>query len=119
MANKSSSKAGVKKRLNDLHTNLKTWSKVSENLSKGQPKKIDRAMLCRIAKGEQRASNAVLIALGLPPRMEMAAVCPVHGVVHIGRCPRKSPETYDAWRARNTAKLKEIVAWAEQRQGQL
>lgn len=76
---------------------------------------VPAATLCAIAKhGRDPKSPRIRAALGLPTYAD-APVCPVHGVVHAGRCPRKSTDTYDAWRARNMPKLLAIVAWAETR----
>lgn len=77
---------------------------------------VPAGTLCAIAKGRDPKSPAIRAALGLPA-YQAAEVCPVHGVVHQGRCPRKNTDTYDAWKARNLPKLLEIVAWAEGRQG--
>lgn len=73
---------------------------------------VPAGTLCAISKGRDPKSPAIRRALGLPA-YQAAEVCPVHGVVHTGRCPRKSADTYDAWRTRNLPKLLEMVAWAE------
>lgn len=73
---------------------------------------VPAGTLCAIAKGRDPKSPAIRQALGLPA-FAPAAVCPVHGVVHTGRCPRRNADTYDAWKARNMPKLLEYVAWAE------
>lgn len=73
---------------------------------------VPAGTLCAIAKGRDPKSPAIRRALGLPA-YQAAEVCSVHGVVHRGRCPRRSTDTYDAWKARNLPKLLEMVAWAE------
>jgi hypothetical protein len=63
---------------------------------------VSGAMAFRIAKrGYIPKSHAVLSALHLPETLP-APVCPKHGVVHTGRCPRahKSPEALEAYRAK-------------------
>lgn len=87
------------------------WRKIAEFFP-GVP----AGTLCAIAKGRDPKSPAIRAALGLPA-FASAPVCPVHGVVHPGRCPRKTFEQragdYDAWKTRNMPKLLAIVAWAE------
>ncbi len=77
---------------------------------------VPAGTLCAIAKGRDPKSPAIRAALGLPA-FASALVCPVHGVVHPGRCPRKTFEQragdYADWKALNMPKLLEIVAWAE------
>lgn len=90
------------------------WRKIAEFFP-GVP----AGTLCAIAKGRDPKSPAIRAALGLPAYAS-ALVCPVHGVVHAGRCPRRASRTfeqnaadYQAWRAANLPKLLEIVVWAE------
>ena len=42
--------------------------------------------LYRVANGEKKASNTLLVALHLPPREALAPVCPKCGVVHSRTC---------------------------------
>lgn len=88
-----------------------TWRQIAAHFD-GVP----AGTLCAIAKGRDPKSPAIRAALGLPAYAS-APVCPVHGVVHQGRCPRKTFEQraadYDAWKTRNMPKLLAIVAWAE------
>lgn len=91
-----------------------TWRSIAEFFP-GVP----AATLCAIAKhNRDPKSPNIRRALGLAAYAN-AEVCPVHGVVHQGRCPCKTFEQraseYDAWKARNLPKLLEIVAWAEGR----
>lgn len=86
-----------------------TWRDIAAHF---QP--VPAGTLCAIAKGRDPKSPAIRAALGLPA-YQAAEVCPVHHIVHTGRCPRKSTDTYDAWRQRNMPALLAIVAWAEAR----
>lgn len=92
------------------YARLKTWKAV------GAEKGVTGGMAFRVAHGYDPKSPAIRSALGLPAYAS-APVCPVHGVVHQGRCPRKTFEQraadYDAWKTRNMPKLLAIVAWAE------
>lgn len=55
--------------------------------------------------------------LGLPVTAP-APICPRHGVVHRGRCPRPTfaerASEYDSWRAANAGKIEMIVRWSEE-----
>lgn len=51
-------------RLVDLHADLGTWQAVAVSVSGGR---LDRGLLCRIARGRQRAPRSVLKALHLLP----------------------------------------------------
>lgn len=102
----------IRSRLTAARATGMTWRKIAEFFP-GVP----AATLCAIAKhNRDPKSPAIRSALGLPAYAS-APVCPVHGVVHQGRCPRKTFEQraadYDAWKTRNMPKLLAIVAWAE------
>ena len=59
-----------------------SWSTVAGDLG------FNVGYIYRVARGEKRASNKLLHALGLPMRTAPAPVCPRHGVVHVSRrCP--------------------------------
>lgn len=91
MKTKRSSKPSAQNRLNSMYAEFGSWKLVAEYLST-EERKMDRGLLRRVAIGRQRAPNSVLLALGLPPRMEPAPVCPKHGVVHTAkRCPPDKP----------------------------
>lgn len=99
----------LKARLKSARATGMTWREVAAHFP-GVP----AGTLCAISKGRDPRKPAIRAALGLPA-YQAAAVCPVHGVVHTGRCPRKSTDTYDAWKARNLPALLAIVTWAEAR----
>ena len=65
--------------------------------------------------GEEPRDPHKRAALGLPLTAP-APVCRVHGVVHVGACPRQRASDYDAWRSdpRRARKLWQWVRWAEQ-----
>jgi hypothetical protein len=72
---------------------------VSENgtlLAVSEKTKINVGYLSQIMRGKRRASNKVLSALGLPCYAP-APVCPKHGVVHAGQCPRAARVPKDLW----------------------
>lgn len=52
--------------------------------------------MCAVAKGREPKKAAVRHALGLPA-LAPAPVCPVHGVVHTGRCPRPKATPKRLW----------------------
>lgn len=56
---------------------------------------VPAGTLCAISKGREPHKASVRAALGLPVTAP-APVCPVHGVVHPGACPKVKP-TPPAW----------------------
>lgn len=102
----------LRSRLTSARATGMTWRQIAAHFD-GVP----AGTLCAIAKGRDPKSPAIRSALGLPAYAS-APVCPVHGVVHAGRCPRRktfeqNAAEYQAWKARNLPKLLKIVAWAE------
>ena len=98
----------LRSRLTSARATGMTWRAIADHFP-GVP----AGTLCAIVKqNRDPKSPTIRQRLGLPA-YQSAEVCPVHGVVHTGRCPRKSADTYDAWRVRNMPKLLEMVAWAE------
>jgi hypothetical protein len=81
--------------LRETHEINKSWEITSE------PYGINKAMARLIANGYQ-PGNKIRARLGLCT-LAPAPICPVHGVVHPGRCPRKpvtnwrmTPEEFEA-----------------------
>lgn len=66
---------------------------------------ISVGYLHQVLHGKRRASNKVLAALGLPC-YSPALVCPKHGVVHRGQCPKniKPPKSLFDWPIRQLAR---------------
>lgn len=69
---------------------LGTWDAVASKYG------VTRAMAFRVAHGYQPRSAKVRLALGLPA-LAPAPVCPAHGIVHTGRCPRPRPAPKSLW----------------------
>ena len=78
----TSTPAQVKKRLKNLYKELGTWDKVAlaAGLSKGCAYRIVKRKYIPKRKD-------IRLILDLPCE-ELSPVCPLHGVVHVGRCPR-------------------------------
>ena len=107
----------ARKRLSSRHEFYHSWADVSEELGG-----VNRGLLCAVANGARKPTPAVLRALGLPIfALAPAPVCPVHGVIHQGRCPRHKPTfeencvAWDAWRAAHAEPIAAMVQWAEER----
>lgn len=109
----------AKSRLLALHSEFSTWLKVSEKISNGH--RIDPSLLRRIAKGQKRAPNSVLHALGLPLNSVTVPPCKRCGDAHpTKRCTHKNTfdenaAAYEAWKQKNARKIADIVSWAESR----
>lgn len=72
----------LKKRLRALYKELGTWQKVGEAAG------ISGGAAFRIVKRKYIPKRKdIRLILDLPVE-EPAPVCPVHGIVHVGRCPR-------------------------------
>ena len=111
-----------------------SWAAVSEELGG-----VNKGYLNSVARGRKRASNALLIALGLPPRDAVISVCQKCGKPHemLKKCgPRKSKKQLkpqvslywdrdkpltigvpsadcESWLTANAAELFRRVKWAE------
>jgi hypothetical protein len=108
-----------KTKLLALYSEFGTWPKVSEKISNGH--KIDPSLLRRIAKGQKRAPNSVLAALGFPLNTVAVPPCKKCGEGHpTKRCTHRKTfdehaADYEAWKIKNAQKLNAIVEWAESR----
>jgi hypothetical protein len=60
MKNPGKGTSAVEKRLTVLHDELGSWRNVAARLDSG---KLDKGMLCRIAKGKQRPPRSVVRAV--------------------------------------------------------
>lgn len=88
------------------YARLQDWQKV------GGKKGVSGGMAYRVAvHGYEPRANRIRASLGLPA-LEPAPVCPVHGVVHAGHCPkpRRAPKSLWDWPVRELARaLRERV----------
>jgi hypothetical protein len=77
-----------------------SWGKLEKVL------RFNKGLLSAVANGKRRASDALIAKLNevyglrMPLNTIPTPPCPIHGVVHPGRCPRvpKSPEALKAMR---------------------
>jgi len=100
--------ARARQALKMRHEFYGSWADVADELE------LNKGLLCNIHNGKRKASRGVLAALGIEvPELALAPVCPKHGVVHVGRCPRKTFEenaaAYDNWKCKNAAKLAALM----------
>lgn len=87
------------RRLTDEYHMLGTWEAVALKFG------ITKAMAYRVAHGYEPKTTRIRALLGLPC-YSPALVCPVHGVVHQGQCPkkRKPPQSLFDWPIRQLAR---------------
>lgn len=89
------------------------WAKIGESFPS-----VKIGTLKRIAFDETYTPKRADICHALRlPITAPAVVCSIHGVVHKGRCPRKTFEenaaAYESWKQKNAGKLAGWIAWAE------
>ena len=65
---------------------------------------VSHAVIQRVLAGVEPTDPTIRKALGLP-HLKPAPVCPVHGVVHLGGCPRpkRAPESLSDWTVKSLA----------------
>ncbi len=81
----------VQTRLLADYARLGTWQAV------GRKYGVSRGMAYRVAvQGYEPKRRHIRFALSFPT-LHPAPVCPVHGVVHLGRCPRPRPMPKSLW----------------------
>ena len=89
-----------------------TFQDVADALTARTGVTVTRAGVWRFANGYEPRASRLRRVFGLPLTAP-APVCPKHGKVHVGRCPRRTFEEnaarYDDWRRENAIKLAAIV----------
>lgn len=96
-------------KLEKLYLRTGSWQKLANSLGLEKSKGV----IYSVAKGKRRPTPSICKALGIEYEvMAPAPVCPKHGVVHPGRCPRarKTPAEQQATQAeRERRKLAAMV----------
>lgn len=89
----------LSRRLADAYHVLGTWGAVALKFG------ISKAMAYRVANGYEPKTTRIRSLLSLPC-YSPALVCPKHGVVHRGQCPKrlKPPQSLFDWPIRQLAR---------------
>lgn len=103
----------------DFPDTIFTFEGISDWVYGRSKVRVSVGAIYRFASGIEPKRAEVRKALGLPCYAP-TEICPVHGIVHKGKCPIKktfdeNAAAYDQWKSDNAQKLADIVSWAESR----